>query len=103
MGSENGQYDNVGFRYRGHHFTNGQGKSVLQTIIPGKYPGRLARHIHVTITNNDSSRSLTSQIYFLSDATEENDFGWDRRNAVQDLHEHDGAWHGTFAIALETP
>jgi protocatechuate 3,4-dioxygenase beta subunit len=42
----NGAYDNVGFRFRGHQFTNAQGAFALTTIVPGLYPGR-TRHIHV--------------------------------------------------------
>jgi len=45
---EDGEYDNRGFRYRGHQFTDAEGHYRLQTIVPAEYPGR-ARHIHVKV------------------------------------------------------
>jgi len=45
---EAGEYDNKGFRYRGHVFADGQGRYNLETIVPGEYPGR-TRHIHVKV------------------------------------------------------
>ncbi len=41
-----GQYDNSGFRLRGHQYTDANGAFTLQTVVPGLYPGR-TRHIHV--------------------------------------------------------
>ena len=34
-----GEYDNVGFRYRGHLFTDGEGRYRFRTILPALYPG----------------------------------------------------------------
>jgi len=59
---ENGEYDNRGFRYRGHQFTDAQGNYRLQTIVPAEYPGR-ARHIHVKV-QAPGKRILTTQLYF---------------------------------------
>ena len=39
-----GVYDNAGFRYRGHQFTDASGAYRLRTIRPGKYPAR-TQHI----------------------------------------------------------
>ncbi len=39
---ELGDYDNRGFRYRGHQFTDAQGGFRLETIVPAEYPGRAA-------------------------------------------------------------
>ena len=36
---ENGSYDNVGFRYRGHLFSDAEGRFRLETIWPAIYPG----------------------------------------------------------------
>src|SRR5262245_957329 len=41
-----GHYDNVGYRCRGHQFTDEAGRFRLETIVPGLYPGR-TRHIHL--------------------------------------------------------
>jgi protocatechuate 3,4-dioxygenase beta subunit len=57
-----GQYDNRGFRFRGHQFTDEEGKYRLETIVPGLYPGR-ARHFHVKVQGQDTAL-LTTQLYF---------------------------------------
>jgi protocatechuate 3,4-dioxygenase beta subunit len=59
---DHGQYDNVGYRLRGHQFTNADGYYRLETIVPGLYPGR-TRHIHV-IVQGPTTRQLTTQLYF---------------------------------------
>jgi len=59
---DQGVYDNVGFRLRGHQFTDAAGRYQLETIVPGLYPGR-TRHIHVKV-QAPRSRVLTTQLYF---------------------------------------
>jgi protocatechuate 3,4-dioxygenase beta subunit len=59
---EAGNYDNRGFRYRGHLLADAQGRYSLDTIVPGEYPGR-TRHIHVKVRPPDGS-VLTTQLYF---------------------------------------
>ncbi|MER0238532.1 intradiol ring-cleavage dioxygenase [Fulvimarina sp. MAC8] len=58
----NGNYDNSGFRLRGHQFSDGNGRWRLETILPGLYPGR-TRHIHVRVQPR-GGRILTTQLYF---------------------------------------
>jgi protocatechuate 3,4-dioxygenase beta subunit len=57
-----GVYDNVGYRLRGHQFTDDQGRYYLETIMPGVYPGR-TRHIHVKV-QAPNQPVLTTQMYF---------------------------------------
>jgi protocatechuate 3,4-dioxygenase beta subunit len=59
---DQGQYDNAGYRLRGHQFTNENGGYTLETIQPGEYPGRTA-HIHVKVFAPDGRELLTTQIY----------------------------------------
>jgi len=59
---EKGEYDNQGFRYRGHQFTDADGRYRLETIVPAEYPGR-ARHLHVKV-QRPGGRILTTQLYF---------------------------------------
>jgi protocatechuate 3,4-dioxygenase beta subunit len=59
---EKGEYDNVGFRYRGHVFTGSDGAFRFRTIVPAAYPGR-TRHYHVKV-QAPGSRLLTTQLYF---------------------------------------
>jgi protocatechuate 3,4-dioxygenase beta subunit len=57
-----GLYDNSGFRLRGHQFSDSEGRYVLDTILPGLYPGR-TRHIHVRV-QAPNEPVLTTQLYF---------------------------------------
>jgi protocatechuate 3,4-dioxygenase beta subunit len=59
---DNGAYDNIGYRMRGHQFTDENGNYALETIIPERYPGRTP-HIHVKLFTPDGQEMLTSQIY----------------------------------------
>jgi len=59
---ERGEYDNRGYRYRGHVLADAQGRFSLETIVPGEYPGR-TRHIHVKV-QAPGGRVLTTQLYF---------------------------------------
>jgi len=59
---DGGEYDNVGFRLRGHQYADAEGRFRLSTIVPGLYPGR-TRHIHVKVQPR-GGRVLTTQLYF---------------------------------------
>jgi protocatechuate 3,4-dioxygenase beta subunit len=62
---EEGEYDNRGYRYRGHQFTDAEGRYRFETIVPALYPGR-ARHYHVKVQPK-GGRLLTTQLYFPGD------------------------------------
>ncbi|MCB0000037.1 MAG: hypothetical protein KDE56_29940, partial [Anaerolineales bacterium] len=57
-----GNYDNEGFKLRGHQYTDAEGNFTLETIVPGLYPGR-TRHIHVKVQGQEMAL-LTTQLYF---------------------------------------
>jgi protocatechuate 3,4-dioxygenase beta subunit len=59
---EKGEYDNVGFRYRGHVISGADGVFRFRTIVPALYSGR-TRHYHVKV-QAPGSRLLTTQLYF---------------------------------------
>ena len=59
---DKGEYDNVGFRYRGHVTTGLDGAFRFRTIVPKLYSGR-TRHYHVKV-QAPGSRLLTTQLYF---------------------------------------
>jgi protocatechuate 3,4-dioxygenase beta subunit len=59
---DRGDYDNGGFRYRGHVYTGADGAFRFQTIVPGAYSGR-TRHYHVKV-QAPGGRVLTTQLYF---------------------------------------
>jgi protocatechuate 3,4-dioxygenase beta subunit len=68
----NGEYDNRGYRLRGHQFADARGRYRLETIVPGLYPGR-TRHIHVRV-QPAGGRILTTQLYFPGEPVNERDF-----------------------------
>ena len=78
---EAGEYDNRGYRYRGHQHADAQGRYRLETIVPAEYPGR-ARHIHVKV-QAPGRRVLTTQLYFAGDAGNERDFLFTRLLLMQ--------------------
>ena len=59
---DNGNYDQTGFRYRGHVFTDADGGFRFHTIMPALYPGR-TRHYHVKVFV-PGRPVLTTQLYF---------------------------------------
>jgi protocatechuate 3,4-dioxygenase beta subunit len=57
-----GEYDNDGYRLRGHQFTDSAGRYRLETIIPGLYTGR-TKHIHLKV-QAPGRDVLTTQLFF---------------------------------------
>ena len=68
---EEGEYDNAGFRFRGHQFTDAEGRYRLETVLPGEYPGR-TRHIHVKVQAAGGA-IVTTQLYFPGEARNSRD------------------------------
>ena len=68
---EDGDYDNRGYRYRGHQFTDSEGRYRFETIVPAHYPGR-TRHYHVKVQPK-GGRILTTQLYFPGDPANRRD------------------------------
>ena len=66
-----GEYDNSGYRLRGHQFTDASGAYKLETIATGRYTGR-TRHIHVKV-QPPGGRVLTTQLFFPGDSQNEGD------------------------------
>jgi protocatechuate 3,4-dioxygenase beta subunit len=59
----NGDYDNAGYRLRGHQFTDAQGRYYLDTVLPGLYLSRPIEHIHVKV-RPEGGQEITTQLYF---------------------------------------
>jgi protocatechuate 3,4-dioxygenase beta subunit len=68
---DTGEYDNDGYRLRGHQFTDADGAYRLETIVPGLYTGR-TRHIHVKAQRSGGA-VLTTQLYFPDEPGNESD------------------------------
>jgi protocatechuate 3,4-dioxygenase beta subunit len=67
-----GNYDNRGYRFRGHQFADTDGRFNLETEMPGLYPGR-TRHFHV-IVQAPKHRPLVTQLYFPGERLNDKDF-----------------------------
>jgi protocatechuate 3,4-dioxygenase beta subunit len=94
---DDGRYDNVGFRLRGHQYADAEGRFRLDTIVPGQYPGR-ARHIHVKV-QAPHRPVLTTQLYFPNEPRNERDGLFDDR-LVMSLREEGAAKAGAFDFVL---
>lgn len=92
-----GEYDNVGFKLRGHQFTDAQGQWKLETVIPGLYPGR-TRHIHVRVQPKGGS-VLTTQLFFPDEARNRRDFIFDP-DLLMAVREQGGRREGRFHFVL---
>jgi protocatechuate 3,4-dioxygenase beta subunit len=87
----------VGFKLRGHQFTDANGRYRLETIVPGLYPGR-TRHFHVKV-QAPHGRVLTTQLYFPGEPRNRRDFLY-RPDLLMELKEADGAKRGGFHFLL---
>ena len=95
---DRGDYDNAGFRLRGHQFTDDQGRYQLETIVPGIYPGR-TRHFHVKV-QAPSRPVLTTQLYFPGEAVNARDPIFSR-DLVMQVSDAGGGKAGTFDFVLD--
>jgi protocatechuate 3,4-dioxygenase beta subunit len=96
---DKGEYDNTGFRYRGHVITSAEGAFRFRTIVPALYPGR-TRHYHVTV-QAPGSRLLTTQLYFPNEPANRRDGLFQRELLVRVSDAGDGS-AGRFDFILNT-
>lgn len=75
-----GDYDNAGYKLRGHQTADGEGRYRLETVLPGLYPGR-TRHIHVKVAAPNKP-TLTTQLYFPGEARNSSDSIFDQALVV---------------------
>jgi protocatechuate 3,4-dioxygenase beta subunit len=94
---DQGQYDNSGFRLRGHQFTDADGRYRLKSIVPGIYVGR-TRHIHVKVQPR-GGRVLTTQLYFPGEAKNRSD-GLFRKELLVRTAKNEGWLAGRFDFVL---
>ena len=94
-----GEYDNQGFRLRGHVFTDEQGRYEITTVLPGLYPGR-TRHIHVK-AQAPGSRALTTQLYFPGEAANARDGIYRKECEVAMSDAGGGGKQASFTFVLQ--
>jgi len=93
-----GVYDNAGYRLRGHQFTDAAGRFVLETIVPGLYPGR-TRHIHVKVQAPNRG-ILTTQLYFPGEPRNASD-GIFNAELLLGVQSAGGAQQATFNFVVQ--
>ena len=86
---ERGEYDNRGFRHRGHQRTDASGHYRFRTIRPAVYVGR-TRHYHVKV-QAAGSRLLTTQLYFPDEPENQRDSLFRRELLMKIASAGDGA------------
>lgn len=94
----NGAYDNTGFRFRGHQFTDARGAFTLTTLVPGLYPGR-TRHLHVK-AQAPGRPVLTTQLYFPGEPRNNTDSLFDAR-LLMTVRDAGGAKEAAFDFVLD--
>jgi protocatechuate 3,4-dioxygenase beta subunit len=95
---EHGAYDNAGFRYRGHLFTDAEGRYRFRTILPALYTGR-TRHYHVKVQAPQQG-VLTTQLYFPDEPMNRRD-GLFRRDLVMRMAEAGDDLSARFDFVLD--
>ena len=94
---DKGEYDNAGFRYRGHVVTGPDGMFRFRTIVPAVYTGR-TRHYHVKV-QAPGSRLLTTQLYFPNEPVNARD-GLFNRDLLMRVADAEGGATGRFDFVL---
>jgi protocatechuate 3,4-dioxygenase beta subunit len=97
---ERGDYDNRGFRYRGHQYADADGVYRFRTVRPARYTGRTA-HYHVKV-QAPGGRILTTQLYFPDEPGNARDFLF-RRELLMRTAKADGGLAARFDFVLDMP
>lgn len=95
---DKGDYDNRGFRYRGHVLTDEQGRYQFRTIVPALYPGR-TRHYHVKLAVAGRP-VLTTQLYFPNEPANSRD-GLFQRALLMRVSDSGAGQSAEFSFVLD--
>jgi protocatechuate 3,4-dioxygenase beta subunit len=63
---DDGLYDLDGYRFRASLVPGASGKYSFESVMPGHYPQRVARHVHYFVTA-PGHKTLSTQLYFATD------------------------------------
>jgi len=94
---DGGDYDQSGFRCRGHVFTDTDGRFRFLTIVPAVYTGR-TRHFHVKV-QAAGKRLLTTQLYFPNEPVNAKDTLF-RRELLMKMRESGDGMAGRFDFVV---
>lgn len=92
-----GNYDNSGYDFRGHQFTDAEGHYQLTTVVPGLYTGR-TEHIHVKV-QAPNGKLITTQLFFPDVAQNESDRIFDR-SLILEIQESSDGLQGQFNFVV---
>ncbi|MGD1951011.1 MAG: hypothetical protein ACFB14_15370 [Leptolyngbyaceae cyanobacterium] len=92
-----GEYDNRGYTFRGHQFTDAEGRYRIETIVPGIYSGR-TRHFHIKV-QAPNQPVLTTQLYFPEESANQGDFLFNPA-LVMSVDDKESAKRATFDFIL---
>jgi protocatechuate 3,4-dioxygenase beta subunit len=95
---DKGDYDNSGFRYRGHQYADTGGRFRFLTVMPAVYTGR-TRHYHVKV-QAPGGRVLTTQLYFPNEPANRRD-GHFRRELLMRMAQAGDGYSARFDFVLE--
>ncbi len=93
-----GDYDNTGYRLRGHQFADAAGRFRFRTIVPAQYPGRTP-HFHIKVQPK-GGRVLTTQLYFPDEPANRRDPIF-RRELLIRTAKSEGSLAGRFDFVLD--
>ncbi|HZA80196.1 MAG TPA: hypothetical protein VFC13_01830 [Actinomycetes bacterium] len=94
-----GEYDNQGYRLRGHQFSDARGAWRLETVVPGRYTGR-TRHIHVKVQAPDGPM-LTTQLYFPGEPDNDRDGIFQPELLLTGVSDRGGIRQAGFTFVLD--
>lgn len=63
---DDGLYDLDGYRFRASLVPGASGAYAFESVMPGHYPARVARHVHYFVTA-PGHKTLSTQLYFATD------------------------------------
>ncbi len=95
---DSGNYDNEGYKLRGHQYTDAQGFFRLETIVPGLYTGR-TRHLHVKV-KGPTTPLLTTQLYFPDEPANARDYIF-KPALLMEVSESTKSLNANFTFVLE--
>jgi protocatechuate 3,4-dioxygenase beta subunit len=95
-----GNYDNLGYKLRGHQFSDANGRYTLTTVIPGEYPGRTP-HIHFKIRASENSPVITSQLFIPGVAGNETDTIYDESLLISNIQQTADGKSANFNFVIE--
>lgn len=95
-----GNYDNHGYKLRGHQLTDKEGKYSLATVIPGEYPGRTP-HIHLKLRAPGNNQEITTQVFLPGIELNESDSIFNDLLVMEVVHDTQNEMRARFNFVID--